>query len=150
MMRANARPRPWRSASARSLHCAWRRRGRRARRGEARRMKIQGASIRRFLDKPDKAVRAVLLYGPNESFVHEAAQTLARWAVGKSDDPYAITKLGDGEIKSDSARLVDALSAQSLLGGPTVVWARIDGKGADAAIVDALEGFERPASRLVI
>ena len=115
-------------------------------------MKIQGASIRRFLDKPDKAVRAVLLYGPNESFVHEAAQTLARWAVSKSDDPYAITKLSDGEIKSDSARLVDALSAQSLLGGPTVVWARIDGKGADAAIVDALDGFERdePLGYLIV
>ena len=115
-------------------------------------MKIAGASIRRFLDKPDKAVRAVLLYGPNESFVHEAAQTLARWAVGKSDDPYAVTKLSDAEIKSDGARLADALSAQSLLGGPTVVWARIDGKGADAAIVDALAAFERgePLGYLIV
>ena len=94
-------------------------------------MKVTGASVRRFLDKPDKAVRAVLLYGPNESFVHEAAQTLARWAVGKSDDPYAITKLSEQEMKSDGARLADALAAQSLLGGPTVVWARVDGKGAD-------------------
>lgn len=115
-------------------------------------MKIQGASIRRFIDKPDKAVRAVLLYGPNESFSHEAAQKLAAWAVGKSDDPYAVTKLGDDDIKKDSARLVDALSAQSLLGGPTVVWARISGKGADAAIVDALEGFERdePLGYLIV
>ncbi|MDZ4691088.1 DNA polymerase III subunit delta [Terricaulis sp.] len=115
-------------------------------------MKIQGASIRRFIDKPDKAVRAVLLYGPNESFSHEAAQKLAAWAVGKSDDPYAVTKLGDDDIKKDTARLVDALSAQSLLGGPTVVWARINGKGADAAIVDALEGFERdePLGYLIV
>jgi DNA polymerase-3 subunit delta len=115
-------------------------------------VKITGASVRRFLDKPDKATRAVLLYGPNESFVHEAAQTLARWAVGKSDDPYAVTKLGDAEIKSDGARLADALSAQSLLGGPTVVWARIDGKAADAAILDALEGFERgdPLGYLIV
>lgn len=115
-------------------------------------MKIQGASIRRFLDKPDKAVRAVLLHGPNESFSHEAAQRLAAWAVGKSDDPYAVTKLGDDDIKKDAARLVDALSAQSLLGGPTVVWARISGKGADAAIVDALEGFERdePLGYLIV
>lgn len=115
-------------------------------------MKIQGASIRRFIDKPDKAVRAVLLYGPNESFSHEAAQKLAAWAVGKSDDPYAVTKLGDDDIKKDSARLIDALSAQSLLGGPTVVWARITGKGADAAIVDALEGFERdePLGYLIV
>jgi DNA polymerase-3 subunit delta len=106
-------------------------------------MKIQGASIRRFLDKPDKAVRAVLLYGPNESFVHEAAQTLAAWAVGKSDDPYAVTKLGEDEIKKDAARLGDALAAQSLLGGPTVVWARISGKGADGAIEHELAAIER-------
>ncbi len=115
-------------------------------------MKIQGASIRRFIDKPDKAVRAVLLYGPNESFSHEAAQKLAAWAVGKSDDPYAVTKLGDDDIKKDAARLIDALSAQSLLGGPTVVWARLNGKGADSAIVDALEGFERdePLGYLIV
>lgn len=105
-------------------------------------MKIAGASIRRFLDKPDKKVRAVLLYGPNESFVHEAAQRLAQWALGGSDDPYAITKLGEDDIKRDSARLADALAAQSLLGGPTVVWARVSGKGADGAILYALETIE--------
>lgn len=115
-------------------------------------MKISGAGVRRFLDKPDKAVRAALLYGPNESYVHEAAQRLAAWALGKSDDPYAVTKLSDAEIKSDGARLADALAAQSLLGGPTIVWARIDGKGADAAIVDALEGVERgePGGYLIV
>lgn len=106
-------------------------------------MKIAGASVKRFLDKPDKDVRAVLLYGPNQSFSHEAAQKLAAWALGKSDDPYAITKLSDDEIKKDGAKLADALAAQSLLGGPTIVWARVDGKGADGAIVHALAGIER-------
>lgn len=106
-------------------------------------MKVAGAAIRRFLDAPDKSVRAVLLYGPNESLVHEAAQTLSSWALGTSDDAYAVTKLGEDDIRRDGARLADALAAQSLLGGPTIVWARIDGKGADAAIVDALEGIER-------
>jgi len=106
-------------------------------------VKVSGASVRRFLDKPDKQVRAVLLHGPNESFVHEAAQTLAAWALGESDDPYAVTKLGEDEIKKDGARLADALAAQSLLGGPTVVWARINGKAADDAILDALKSMER-------
>ncbi len=115
-------------------------------------MKIASAGIRRFLDKPDKNVRAVLLHGPNESFAHEAAQRLAAWALGKSDDPYAITKLGEDEIKKDSARLADALAAQSLLGGPTIVWARIDGKGADSAIADALAAIERgePGGYLIV
>jgi len=106
-------------------------------------VKISGAGVRRFIDKPDKDVRAVLLYGPNQSFSHEAAQKLAAWALGKSDDPYAITKLSDDEIKKDSARLADALAAQSLLGGPTIVWARVDGRGGDSAIVAALAGIER-------
>jgi DNA polymerase-3 subunit delta len=106
-------------------------------------VQVKGASIRRFLDKPDKNVRAVLLYGPNESFTHEAAQKLAAWAMGKSDDPYGVTKLGESEIKSDSARLGDALAAQSLLGGPTIVWARISGKGADESILAALTSIER-------
>lgn len=115
-------------------------------------MKVSAAGVRRFLDAPDKGTRAALLYGPNESFVHEAAQRLARWAMGGSDDPYAVTKLGEDEIKKDAAKLVDALSAQSLLGGPTIVWARISGKSADAAIVDAIEGIERgePGGFLIV
>jgi DNA polymerase-3 subunit delta len=115
-------------------------------------VKVSGAGVRRFLDGPDKGTRAVLLYGPNESFVHEAAQKLAAWAMGKSDDPYAVTKLGDDDIKKDAAKLVDALSAQSLLGGPTIVWARLSGKTADAAVVDALEGIERgePGGFLIV
>jgi len=113
---------------------------------------IKGASIKRFLEKPDKNVRAVLLYGPNESFTHEAAQRLAAWALGKSDDPYAITKLGEDEIKRDTAKLGDALAAQSLLGGPTIVWARINGKGADDSILAALKVIESngPSGYLIV
>ena len=106
-------------------------------------MKVSGAAIRRFLEKPDKNLRAALLFGPNASLIHEAAERLTAWALKGSDDPYAVTKLGEDEIKRDGARLADALVAQSLLGGPTLVWARIDGKGADAAILEALQGLER-------
>ena len=115
-------------------------------------MKVSGAAVRRFLDAPDKDVRAVLVFGPNQSFAHEAAQRLATFALKGSDDPYATTKLGEDDIKKDSARLADALAAQSLLGGPTLVWARVDGKAADGAILDALEGIERnePGGFLIV
>lgn len=105
--------------------------------------KHQGAAARRFLDKPETGIRAVLAFGPNESMVHEAAQRLCARALGGSDDPYAITRLSDADVKSDGSRLADALAAQSLLGGPTIVWLRVDGKAADAAILDALAGIER-------
>jgi DNA polymerase III subunit delta len=115
-------------------------------------LKLSGAAASKFLDKPDKAVRAVLLYGPNATMIAEGAQRLARWALGKSDDPYAVTRLGEDEIKRDGARLADALAAQSLMGGPTIVWARVDGKGADGAVLEALGAIESgaPSGYLII
>jgi DNA polymerase-3 subunit delta len=105
-------------------------------------LKLAGAAIRRFLDKPDKSCRAVLVFGPNSGYVAEAARSIAHWALGGSDDPYSITKLGEDDIRRDSARLADALAAQSLLGGPTLVWARVDTKAADASLLHALAGIE--------
>jgi DNA polymerase-3 subunit delta len=87
-------------------------------------------------------MRAALAYGPNRSLAAEAAQTIAQAALQGSDDPFALTRLGEDEIKRDAARLADALLAQSLLGGPRVVWARVDGAGADEAILDALAQLE--------
>jgi DNA polymerase-3 subunit delta len=115
-------------------------------------VKITGAAVRRFLEAPDKNLRAVLLYGPNESFVHEAAERLVALALGKSDDPYAVAKLGEDELRKDGARLADALAAQSLLGGPTIVVARIGGKAADGALLASLEAIESgaPSGTLII
>jgi DNA polymerase-3 subunit delta len=115
-------------------------------------VKITGAAVRRFLDAPDKNMRAVLLYGPNESFVHEAAERLVALALGKSDDPYAVSKLGEEELRRDGARLADALAAQSLLGGPTIVVARIGGKAADGALLASLEAIENgaPGGTLIV
>lgn len=114
-------------------------------------MKIAGASLKRFLDKPDSHVRAVLLYGPNESFVHEAALRLTRFALkGGADD--GLIKFNEDDIRRDGACLADALAAQSLLGGDTVVVARIAGKSADDAIQHALAGIERgePSGFLIV
>lgn len=114
-------------------------------------MKIAGASLKRFLDKPDPHVRAVLLYGPNESFVHEAALRLTRFALKGGDDD-GLVRFSEDDIKRDRARLADALVAQSLLGGPTIVVARIAGKSADDAILDALKSIERgePSGFLIV
>ncbi len=108
-------------------------------------MKLAGAAARRFLDKPDKSMRAALLFGPNRALVAEAAAALARFALDGSDDPFSITRLGEDDLKKDKARLSDALAAQSLLGGPTLVWARIDGASVDDALLYALAEIESGA-----
>ncbi len=115
-------------------------------------MKLAAAAARRFLDKPDAQVRGALLYGPNRALVAEAAAQLARHALGGSDDPFAITKLNDDDLRKDKARVSDALSAQSLLGGPTLVWARIENESGAEAILFALSDIEaeRPGGFLLI
>lgn len=105
-------------------------------------MKLAAAAARRFVSAPDAAVRAVLLYGPNRAVVHEYAKALARHAQGGTDDPFAVTRLADDEIRKDKARLDEALTAQSLLGGPTLVWARVDNESANDSILPALADIE--------
>jgi DNA polymerase-3 subunit delta len=105
-------------------------------------MKIAAAGARRFLADPDKSVRAVLLYGPNAALVAEAAATLVRHALGGTDDPFALTRLHEDELRKDKAKLSEALSAQSLLGGPRVVWLRAGGESQSDVMLEALASIE--------
>lgn len=106
-------------------------------------MKIASGGARRFLSAPDTSVRAVLLYGPNAALVTEAARTLVKHALGGTDDPFSLTRLHEDELKKDKAKLSDALAAQSLLGGPSVVWLRADGESQAEAMLAALALIER-------
>ncbi|MBI1186418.1 MAG: hypothetical protein GC206_03680 [Alphaproteobacteria bacterium] len=107
-------------------------------------MKLAAAAARRFVDKPDG--RAALVYGPNRAAANDAARAIAAALVRGGDDPYALTKLSEDEIKKDKAALGDALAAQSLLGDVRLVWARIEGAGADDAILAALGDIEGGAA----
>jgi DNA polymerase-3 subunit delta len=109
-------------------------------------VKLTGAAARRFLDRPDKSARAVLAFGPNRSLVADAAAAIARHALGGSDDPFATTRLNDDDLRRDKARLSDALSAQSLLGGPTLVWTRLDSETTSDIVIAALKDVEASAA----
>lgn len=108
-------------------------------------MKLAAAAARRFVAAPDRDVRAALVYGPNRAVVAEYAAALARHALGGSDDPFALTRLGEDDIRKDKARLDEALSAQSLLGGPRVVIARVDGESVNDVLLAGLAAIERGA-----
>ncbi len=108
-------------------------------------MKLAGVAARRFLDKPDPAVHAVLLYGPNRGLSGEAAKALTGKALHGADDPFALTRLSDEDLRKDKARLADALAAQSLLGGNRIAWVRLDAAGGEDAILAALAEIEAGA-----
>ncbi|MET0181732.1 MAG: DNA polymerase III subunit delta [Caulobacterales bacterium] len=137
MTRANALPKRLPNACAPNSLCASRKRV-----GLLKRVKLAGAAARRFVEKPDANMRAALFFGPNRSLVAESCAALARTALKGSDDPFATTRLNEDEIKKDKARLSDALAAQSLLGGPTLVWARVDGESVNDSILFTLKEIE--------
>jgi DNA polymerase-3 subunit delta len=113
-------------------------------------LKLSGAAARRFLEKPNANV--ALLFGPNRSLVAEAARALIEIALHGTDDPFALSRLSDDDLKKDKAALGDALAAQSLLGGPRVAWVRIDGAAGEDQILSALANAEAgaPGAFLVI
>ena len=90
-------------------------------------MKISAGASDRFVAKPDPAVVAVLLYGPDRGLVQERAERLAKTVVETLDDPFRVVDLNASVLVSDPARLADEAAAQSLMGGRRVVRVRAAG-----------------------
>jgi DNA polymerase-3 subunit delta len=84
-------------------------------------LKIQPARADGFARKPDAAVRAVLLYGPDSGLVRERAEALIKAVAGAIDDPFRTREISAGELKEDPALLSDEANAMSLMGGRRAV-----------------------------
>jgi DNA polymerase-3 subunit delta len=112
--------------------------------------------IDRFLARPDPAVRAVVIHGKDRSGVAERATVLCKAITPDLNDPFNVTVLTDSDIDGDDARLDEALTAMSLIGGRRLVRVRLGGEKAsiDKALAAALkvhaEGGYNPDAMLVI
>jgi DNA polymerase-3 subunit delta len=84
-------------------------------------MKIQPGRADGFARKPDAAVRAVLLYGPDSGLVRERAESLIKAVAGSLDDPFRTREITPGQLKEDPALLSDEANAMSLMGGRRAV-----------------------------
>jgi DNA polymerase-3 subunit delta len=84
-------------------------------------MKIAGGRVIGFIRNPDPAVRAVLVYGPDQGLVRERADALVAAVADDPSDPFRVIELSAGVVKSDPARLVDEAAALSFTGGRRVV-----------------------------
>ena len=90
-------------------------------------MKLLGQRVEAFLRKPDPAVIAVLLYGPDQGLVRERAERLVALAAGGTADPFRVAELAADLFKDDPVRLADEAAALPFSGGRRVVRVR-DGK----------------------
>ena len=112
--------------------------------------------VDRFLKSPDKAIRAAVIHGKDRSGVAERAEILCRTVTPDLNDPFNVTLLTDSDIDGDEARLEEALTALSMIGGRRLIRVRLGGEKAsvDKMLAGALkihaDGGFNPDAMLVI
>ncbi|TDI57978.1 MAG: DNA polymerase III subunit delta, partial [Alphaproteobacteria bacterium] len=90
-------------------------------------MKYSNSQLTRFQKSQDPAIRAALIYGPDEGLVRERAKTLVTAIAEDPRDPFRVVEMDMATILDDPARLADEAAAISMMGGRRVV--RITGAG---------------------
>jgi DNA polymerase-3 subunit delta len=96
-------------------------------------VKVPPSRVEAFLKRPDPAVRAVLLYGPDGGLVRERADALAAGVVADPADPFRIVEFAADVLRKDPARLADEAAALPFGGGRKVVRVREAADGAAEA-----------------
>ena len=100
-----------------------------------------------FVAKPDPAIRAVLVYGPDAGLVRERLNGLTRAVAGSIDDPFRVAEIEADTLRDDPARLGDEAAALSFSGGRRVVRVR----DATDTVADVLAAFaEAPVGEALV
>ncbi len=81
--------------------------------------------IDRFLEAPDKRIRAALIYGRQPGLVRERANTLAGKVTDRPHDPFDVVVLEANALPADFGRLEVELRAISMMGGRRLVRLRM-------------------------
>ncbi len=97
-------------------------------------MKLAAQRIEDFLRKPDGAVIAVLVFGPDQGLVRERADRLVVSVAGDCADPFRVAEVPADILREDPVRLADEAASLPFSGGKRVVRIR-DGKEALTAAV---------------
>lgn len=100
-------------------------------------MKITGRA-EAFIAKPDPALAAILIYGPDAGLVRERLNALTKAVAGTLDDPFRVSEFSASALKEDPARLGDEAAALAFTGGRRVVRIR---DATDTTASDALVKF---------
>ena len=99
------------------------------------------ADVERFLAHPPPEMRACLLFGKDRGGVKERADNIASKIVADPTDPFDVSLLTDADLDRDSARLVDDLSALSLMRGRRLIRLKLGGdkSGPEKQAAEALK-----------
>ncbi len=115
-------------------------------------VKPAGSGVDRLVTSPPDDLQVFVLFGPDTGLVRERASVLAGGLIADPDDPFAVSRLSDEDLKADPAALADAMAALSLGGGHRLVRVRLTGDSAlVAGWIAEFEAGNAPAeARLIV
>jgi DNA polymerase-3 subunit delta len=111
-------------------------------------VKVTGARQTRFLNQPPHDLIGALLFGPDRGLVKDRAAALIKTLAPDVDPAFGVTILTADDLAADPARLMDELSAMSLLGGTRLVRLRLDHERSGAAIAKILKTVDTDPSKV--
>lgn len=100
-------------------------------------MKVSGDPLR-YCAAPDKAVRAVLLYGPNRALIEEAALTLRQKLFPSGTDDFSHVVFNADELKANPGLLSDELASFGFFAAKKLIHIKDAGDGMARAVQEAL------------
>ncbi len=113
-------------------------------------MKLTAGKSAAFIDRPDKAMRIFLLYGPDSGLVRERGQLLAKHFVADINDAFNVAELTGDALAGDAARLSDEMATIPMLGGARLVRVRDAGDSMFAALEACLENLPPGESYVIL
>lgn len=102
-------------------------------------MELASGRIPAFLKSRDPKFRIFLFFGADEGLVRELSRALCVSIVESLDDPFRFIDMEAGDLSADTARLIDEVSAMSMMGGERVVRLRGANNNAKGYIEPVLE-----------
>lgn len=102
-------------------------------------MELKSNQIPAFLKSRDPKYRIFLLFGPDEGLVRELSRSICVNIVESLDDPFRFIEMEASDLSNDPARLLDEVTAISMMGGERVVRLRGANNNAKGYIEPVLE-----------
>lgn len=102
-------------------------------------MKLSGPEASRFIERPDRTLAGVLIYGVDPVEISERRARLVRALLGPGDGrDLRLTRISGADLRRDPALLLDAMTASGFFDGPRVVTVEDVGDGHAATVSRAL------------
>jgi DNA polymerase-3 subunit delta len=112
-------------------------------------VRLKPAALRAFLDAPDPAFTAALVYGPDQGLVAERARRLVAATAGEPPDPFRYTELDAATLRSDPGRIEEEACSLSFGIGRRAVRVRAATDALAPGFARALNAAAAPGTLLV-